>query len=186
MVSDRSSLRRLTITAPPTTERAKSGNDKDWKSTRHLIERAIGRFIRAGGRQTEGDAAHLLEGIAVVVFDVDTGVVDPKLPAVESGLRWPEFIDLMAWRYRRGPSAGAMSSTDAWLLGAGIGALAIVGWEIAEWIVAETGAGGNLSLTYGDTVGDLTLSTAGGMVGSWLGVCFLGDRSQLSGRARLS
>ena len=47
-----------------------------------------------------------------------------------------------AWRYRRGPSAGAMSSTDAWLLGAGIGALAIVGWEIAEWIVAEIGAGG--------------------------------------------
>ena len=128
----------------------------------------------------------MLEGISVVVFDVDTGVVDPKLPAVESGLRWPEFIDLMAWRYRRGPSAGAMSSTDAWLLGAGIGALAIVGWEIAEWIVAETGAGGNLSLTYGDTVGDLTLSTAGGMVGSWLGVRFLGDRSQLSGRARLS
>ena len=79
-----------------------------------------------------------------------------------------------AWRYRRGPSAGAMSSTAAWLLGAGIGALAIVGWEIAEWIVAEIGAGGGLALTYGDTVGDLTLSTAGGMVGSWLGVRFLG------------
>ena len=91
-----------------------------------------------------------------------------------------------AWRYRRGPSAGAMSSTDAWLLGAGIGALAIVGWEIAEWIVAETGAGGGLALTYGDAVGDLTLSTAGGMAGSWLGVRFLGDRRQLSGPARLS
>ena len=25
-----------------------------------------------------------------------------------------------AWRYRRGPSAGAMSNTDAWLLGAGM------------------------------------------------------------------
>ena len=65
-------------------------------------------------------------------------------------------------------------------------ALAIVGWEIAEWIVAETGAGGGLALTYGDTVGDLTLSTAGGMAGSWLGVRFLGDRRQLSGSARLS
>ncbi len=91
-----------------------------------------------------------------------------------------------AWRFRRGTSADVMSKTDAWLLGAGIGALAIVGWEIAEWIVAETGAGGGLALTYGDTVGDLALSTAGGMVGSWLGVRFLGDRRQPSGPARLS
>ena len=82
-----------------TTERAESGNDNDWKSTTHLIERAIGRFMRAGGRRTEGDAAHLLEGIAVVVFDVDTGIVDPNLPALGSGLRWPEFIDLMAEAY---------------------------------------------------------------------------------------
>ena len=56
-----------------------------------------------------------------------------------------------AWRFRRGGSMAAMSGRDAWLLGAGIGALAIVGWEIAEWIVAETGAGGGLALTYGDT-----------------------------------
>ena len=91
-----------------------------------------------------------------------------------------------AWRYRRGGSERAASRFDAWLLGAGIGALAIVGWEIAEWIVAETGAGGGLALTYGDTVGDLVLSTAGGMIGSWLAVHFLGNRRQLSGPARLS
>ena len=82
-----------------------------------------------------------------------------------------------AWRFRRGGSAAVMSSSDSWLLGAGIGALAIVGWEIAEWIVAETGAGGGLALTYGDTVGDLALSTAGGMLGSWLGVRYLGARA---------
>ena len=82
-----------------------------------------------------------------------------------------------AWRYRRGDGRQAFSAADAWLLGAGIGALAIVGWEIAEWIVAETGAGGGLALTYGDTVGDLALSTAGGMVGSWLGVRSLGHRT---------
>ncbi|MCY3642152.1 MAG: hypothetical protein OXG41_01115 [Acidimicrobiaceae bacterium] len=78
-----------------------------------------------------------------------------------------------AWRFRRSPHAGAMSKFDAWLLGVGIGALAIVGWEIAEWIVAETGAGGGLALTYDDTVGDLALSTVGGMLGSWLGVQYL-------------
>ena len=32
----------------PTTERARSGNDDNWKPTTHLIERAIGRFTRAG------------------------------------------------------------------------------------------------------------------------------------------
>ena len=79
-----------------------------------------------------------------------------------------------AWRFRRGGSANTMSQADAWLLGAGLGALAIVGWEIAEWIVAETGAGGGLALTYGDTIGDLALSTAGGLIGSWAGVRFLG------------
>lgn len=78
-----------------------------------------------------------------------------------------------AWRFRRSPVAGAMSKFEVWLLGVGIGALAIVGWEIAEWIVAETGAGGGLALTYDDTIGDLALSTVGGMIGSWLGVHYL-------------
>ena len=83
----------------PTTERVRSGNDDDWKSTTHLIERTIGRFTRAGGRQTEGDASHLLEGIAVVVFDREAGDIDPELPAVGSGLRWQEFINRMAEAY---------------------------------------------------------------------------------------
>ena len=77
----------------PTTERSKSGSDVDWKPTAHLIERAVGRFIRAGGRRTEGDASHLIEGIAVVVFDRQTGLLEPDLPPDGSGLRWPEFIN---------------------------------------------------------------------------------------------
>ena len=83
----------------PTMERMRSGHDDDWKPTTHLIERAIGRFTRAGGRQTEGDAPHLLEGIAVVVFCRESGEIDPKLPAVGSGLRWEEFIDRLAKAY---------------------------------------------------------------------------------------
>lgn len=75
-----------------------------------------------------------------------------------------------AWRYRGGGSASRLSRRDAWLLGAGLGALAIVGWEAAEWIVAETGAGGGLDLTYDDTVADLVLSTGGGMIGSAIAV----------------
>ncbi len=83
----------------PTTERVRSRHDDDWKQTTHLIERAVGRFMRAGGRQTEGDASHLLEGIAVVVFDRESGGIDPELPVVGSGLRWQEFINRMAEAY---------------------------------------------------------------------------------------
>ena len=78
-----------------------------------------------------------------------------------------------AWGFRR---TQLRSTADAWLLGAGIGALAIVGWEVAEWVVSEAGAGGGLNLTYDDTVGDLVLSTSGGMIGSWIGVRFLRSR----------
>lgn len=83
----------------PTTERTKSGDDAHWKSTTHLVERAVRRFMRAGGRETEGDAPHLLEGIAVVAFDRETGVMDPELPPVGCGLRWDEFIDQIADAY---------------------------------------------------------------------------------------
>lgn len=84
----------------PTTERARSGHDDLWKPTTHLIERTIGRFTRAGGRRTEGDASHLLEGIGVVVFDRESGEIDRELPAAGSGLRWQEFIDRMAETYK--------------------------------------------------------------------------------------
>lgn len=69
------------------------------KDTRHLIERAVARLVRAGGRKTEGDAAHLLEGIAVVVYDPDTGALDEALPPPGSGLRWSEFIDALVASY---------------------------------------------------------------------------------------
>ena len=52
------------------------------------------------------------------------------------------------------------------------GAIAIIWWEAMEWAVSTDGWGGagGLSLTYGDTVGDLLLSSTGGLVGSVLGV----------------
>jgi len=69
------------------------------KSTVNLIERAIARLARAGGRVTEGDAAHLLEGVGVVVYDPDTGMLDSTLPPAGSGLRWEEFVESMATAY---------------------------------------------------------------------------------------
>ncbi len=70
------------------------------KSTVHLIKRAIERLVRAGGRKNEADAAHLLEGIAVVVYDPETGKVDGTLPEAGSSLRWEEFIASIAATYR--------------------------------------------------------------------------------------
>jgi hypothetical protein len=55
--------------------------------------------MRAGGRETEGDAPHLLEAIAVVAFDRETGTIEPDLPPVSSGLRWEEFINSVAEAY---------------------------------------------------------------------------------------
>ncbi len=83
----------------PTEERARSGDDRIWKSTTHLIERAVARLARAGGRKTEGDAAHLLEGVAVVVFDRVSGALDLSVPPPGCGLRWEEFIAVMAESY---------------------------------------------------------------------------------------
>jgi hypothetical protein len=70
------------------------------KPTVHLIKMAIARLTRAGGRKTEGDAPHLLEAISVVVFDPETGRMDPELPADGSGLRWNEFCASLAAAYK--------------------------------------------------------------------------------------
>jgi hypothetical protein len=83
----------------PTEERLKSGDDERWKSTAGLIARAADRFSRAGSRRTEAEAAHLLEGIAVVAFDHQTGAIDPAIPPAGKGLRWDEFIEAIATAY---------------------------------------------------------------------------------------
>ena len=65
------------------------------------------------------------------------------------------------------------------LMGSGFGALAIVAWEGVEWIIQEMGTTG-LQLTYDDTVGDLVLSTAGGMLGALVTASILIRRPALS------
>ena len=70
------------------------------KSTTHLIDRAVDRLVRAGGRRTEGDAPHLLEGVAVLAYDPDTATVHPDLPPPGNGLRWEEFVGLLAAAYK--------------------------------------------------------------------------------------
>lgn len=85
--------------APAFDAPASVGGHATVKSTRHLIERAVQRLIRAGGRKTEADAAHLLEGIAVVAYDPSASKIDPNMPPVGSGLRWEEFITALTTAY---------------------------------------------------------------------------------------
>ena len=66
-----------------------------------------------------------------------------------------------------------MPPIAAWALGYGIGALAIIWWEAAEWLVQELGTAG-LELTYGDTIGDLVLSSTGGALGAALAIWLAG------------
>ena len=68
------------------------------------------------------------------------------------------------------------------LMGSGFGALAIVAWEGVEWIIQEMGTTG-LQLTYDDTVGDLVLSTAGGILGALVTAHLLARRSAESSQA---
>jgi hypothetical protein len=69
------------------------------KPTEGLVRKAIARLVRAGGRRTEGDAPHLLEAIAVVFYDPDTGLLSPDIPPPGSRLRWDEFVTDLARAY---------------------------------------------------------------------------------------
>lgn len=99
--ADRAAEEEADIAASGETDGGNSviASQPEWKSTRHLIERAVTRLIRAGGRRTEADAPHLLEAIAVVVYDPQSGHLDADLPPRGSGLRWDEFIAAMASAY---------------------------------------------------------------------------------------
>jgi hypothetical protein len=56
-----------------------------------------------------------------------------------------------------------------WVAGTGIGALAAIGWEIAEYRIMRAGVG-NLHLTYADTLVDLAAGSIGGALGAWVAV----------------
>jgi len=67
---------------------------------------------------------------------------------------------------------------DALLLGYGIGGLAIIWWEGFEWVLSTDGPleGTGLELGYTDTVGDLILSSSGGLLGSIIAIYLLGPK----------
>lgn len=68
----------------------------------------------------------------------------------------------------------------AWTTAYGIGGLAIIWWEFAEFLVQKAGTAG-LGLTYSDTIGDLMLSSTGGAVGAALVVWRASEGSHATG-----
>jgi hypothetical protein len=83
-----------------------------------------------------------------------------------------DALHLLNWVFLMGGVTLAVGRTgisrlNAWALGYGLGGLAIIWWEAAEWLVAELGTAG-LQLTYDDTIGDLLLSSTGGALGAFL------------------
>jgi hypothetical protein len=122
---------------------------------------------------------HTADALLAAPFLVDTlgnllGIYDefPQTDDVLHALNWVLLVGAFhAFRFRN-----VDDRRDAVLLGYGFGAITIVWWEIMEWAVSEDGFGGagGLSLTYEDTVGDLLLSSTGGLIGSFIAVWWLG------------
>ncbi len=124
---------------------------------------------------------HTADALLAAPFLIDTfgnlfGVYDdfPQTDDVLHAVNWVLLVGAFhAFRFRN-----VDDRRDAVLLGYGFGAIAIVLWEIMEWAVSEDGFGGAgaLALTYEDTIGDLFLSSVGGLVGSLIAVRWLGPR----------
>jgi len=124
---------------------------------------------------------HVADALLAVPFLLDT--VGNLLGLFDSVRIFDDILHFVNWAFLVGAFhafrfRNVHDSRDAVFLGAGFGALAIVFWELVEWIVSVDGLSlaDNLQLTYGDTIGDLVISTTGGAVGSWLAVRFLGPR----------
>jgi hypothetical protein len=82
------------VLAIPTYEIAKKKDGTEVKrDVTHLINRAVLRLNRAGGRLRESDAAHLLEGVWVLVYDPDTATLDTSVPPPGFHLTLNEFLD---------------------------------------------------------------------------------------------
>lgn len=124
---------------------------------------------------------HTADALLAAPFLIDTlgnllGVYDDfaQTDDVLHALNWILLVGAFhAFRFRN-----IEDRRDAVLLGYGFGAVAIVWWEVLEWAVSEDGFGGAgaLALTYEDTIGDLFLSSTGGLIGSLLAVWWLGPR----------
>jgi len=115
---------------------------------------------------------HLVDSLVVAPFLVDT--LGNVFSFYNNYSSTDDVLHFVNWVLLMGGITLAIARTgiakfNAWVLGYGIGGLAIIWWEFAEYLVQELGTSG-LDLTYGDTIGDLMLSSTGGALGAGLAV----------------
>jgi hypothetical protein len=125
---------------------------------------------------------HLADALLSLPFLLDTlgnllGFYD-RHESTDDVLHFVNWVLLVmayhAFRYRN-----VADHRDAVLLGYGFGAIAIIAWEAFEWLISDDGPFAGdvpdaLSLSYGDTVGDLVISSTGGLLGSLIGRFWIG------------
>ena len=117
---------------------------------------------------------YLVDALVVAPFLLDT--LGNVFNFYNNYDRTDDVLHFVNWVLLMGGVTLALARTgigrlNAWTMAWGLGALAIIWWEAAEFLVQELGTAG-LDLTYEDTVGDLLLSSTGGAVGAALAIWF--------------
>ena len=129
------------------------------------------RFRQRSGTAT-GHYPHLVDAFIVIPFVLDlAGNVANLFDTIAN---FDDVLHFLNWTFLTAAIVIALAPLGLakWnriMLGTGFGAVAIIIWEIVEYLIAESGTSG-LNLTYKDTIGDLGLSTLGGAVGAILAV----------------
>ena len=123
---------------------------------------------------------HLVDALVVSPFLLDT--LGNALNIYESFSSTDDVLHFVNWILLVAGITLALLRTrldrlSVWVMAYGLGGLAIIWWEAAEWLVQELGTAG-LGLTYGDTIGDLLLSSTGGGVGAAITLWLTRDRSR--------
>lgn len=113
---------------------------------------------------------HLVDALVVMPFLID---VAGNLANLYNTMRWFDDIAHFAnWALLTGAFGLALARTSVGRLSRitltiGFGATTIILWEIAESILSFFGTS-KLGLSYSDTIGDLTLSLGGSVLGAFL------------------
>ncbi len=133
-----------------------------------LIMAALPLTWRLSGRRFT--YSPLADALIVLPFVIDlvanlAGIYD-SYARTDDVLHFVNWLLLVAGVTRSVAVSTQLSRPLLVWLGSGFGAFAIVWWEAAEWAVSRYAD--DLQLTYGDTIGDLVISTTGGVVGALL------------------
>jgi len=119
-------------------------------------------------RGRRGRYPHLADALLVVPFVLD--LLGNLVNLFDTMKQFDDVLHFVNWTFLVAAlvlfmAPAGLARWNLVLMGSGFGAIAIIAWEGVEWIIQEMGTTG-LQLTYDDTIGDLVLSTAGGVLGA--------------------